>query len=67
VAKVGTSNPDRTISLKRLECVVENKHHKHSQESARPRPTALLPPSPDGKPEAATAVFVAPDDGHEDA
>jgi hypothetical protein len=26
VAKVGTSNPDRTISLKRLQCVVENKH-----------------------------------------
>jgi hypothetical protein len=24
VAKVGTSNPDRTISLKRLQCVVEN-------------------------------------------
>ena len=34
--------------------------------SARPRPTALLSPSSDGKPEAATAV-VAPDDGHEDA
>jgi hypothetical protein len=33
---------------------------------ARPRPTALLPRSSDGKPEAATAV-VAPDDGHEDA
>jgi hypothetical protein len=31
------------------------------------RPTALLPPSSDGKPEAATAVIVAPDDGHEDA
>jgi hypothetical protein len=28
VAKVGTSNTDRTISLKRLQCVVENKH-KH--------------------------------------
>jgi hypothetical protein len=26
VAKVGTSNPDRTISLKRLQCVVENIH-----------------------------------------
>jgi rhamnose utilization protein RhaD (predicted bifunctional aldolase and dehydrogenase) len=25
VAKVGTSNPDRTINLKRLQCVVENK------------------------------------------
>jgi hypothetical protein len=34
---------------------------------ARPRPTALLAPSSDGKPEAATAVVVAPDDGHEDA
>jgi len=33
---------------------------------ARPRPTALLSPRSDGKPEAATAV-VAPDDGHEDA
>jgi hypothetical protein len=34
---------------------------------ARPRPTALLSPSSDGKPEAAVAVVVAPDDGHEDA
>jgi hypothetical protein len=34
---------------------------------ARPRPTALLPPRSEGKPEAATAVVVAPDDGHEDA
>jgi hypothetical protein len=33
----------------------------------RPRPTAMLSPSSDGKPEAATAVAVAPDDGHEDA
>jgi hypothetical protein len=33
----------------------------------RPRPTALLSPSSDGKPEAATAVVVAPDGGHEDA
>jgi len=32
-----------------------------------PRPTALLSPSSDGKPEAATAVVVAPDDQHEDA
>jgi hypothetical protein len=31
------------------------------------RPTAPLSPSSDGKPEAATAVVVAPDDGHEDA
>jgi len=30
---------------------------------ARPRPTALLSQSSDGKPEAATAVVVAPDDG----
>jgi len=28
---------------------------------------ALLSPSSDSKPEAATAVIVAPDDGHEDA
>ena len=34
---------------------------------ARPRPTALLEPSSDGKPDAATAVVVAPEDGHEDA
>jgi len=34
---------------------------------ARPRPTALLSPSSYGKPEAATAVVVAPDDGHKDA
>ena len=34
---------------------------------ARTRPTTLLSPSTDGKPEAATAVVVAPDDGHEDA
>jgi len=33
----------------------------------RPRPTALLSPSSDGKPEAATVVVVAPDNGHEDA
>jgi hypothetical protein len=33
----------------------------------RPRPTALLPPRSDGRPEAVTAVFVAPDDGNEDA
>jgi hypothetical protein len=29
VAKVGTSNPDRTISLKRLQCVIKTKH-KHT-------------------------------------
>jgi hypothetical protein len=34
---------------------------------ARPRPTALLSPLSNDKPEAATAVVVAPDDGHEDA
>jgi len=34
---------------------------------ARPRPTSLLSPSSDSKTEAATAVVVAPDDGHEDA
>jgi hypothetical protein len=30
VAKVGTSNPDRTISLKRLQCVVENNNNARS-------------------------------------
>jgi hypothetical protein len=34
---------------------------------ARPRQTELLPPRSDGKPQGATAVVVAPDDGHEDA
>jgi len=34
---------------------------------ARPRPTALLSPSYDNKPEAATAVVVTPDDGRKDA
>jgi len=34
---------------------------------ARPRQTALLSPSSGGKPEAATAIVVAPDDGREDA
>ena len=34
---------------------------------ARPRTTAPLSPSSDGKPEADTAAFVAPDDEHEDA
>jgi hypothetical protein len=34
---------------------------------ARPRPTALLSPSSDGKSEGTTVVVVAPDDGHEDA
>ena len=38
-----------------------------SGRSTRPRTTALLSPSSDGTPEAATAVVVAPDDGHEDA
>jgi hypothetical protein len=48
-------------------------HHQELQQlqccwswSGRPQPTALLSPSSDGIPEAATAV-VAPDDGHEDA
>jgi len=49
-------------------------HYNHchpvgwSGRSGRPaRPTALLPPRPDGKPEASTADVVAHDDGHEDA
>jgi hypothetical protein len=34
---------------------------------AGPRSTTLLSPQSNGKPEAATAFVVAPDDGHEDA
>jgi hypothetical protein len=34
---------------------------------AQSRPTALLSPSSNSKPEAATAVVVAPDDGHDNA
>jgi len=33
----------------------------------RTRPTALLPPRSNGKPEAAAVVVVAPDDGRKDA
>jgi hypothetical protein len=33
----------------------------------RPRSTALLPPRSYGKPEAATAIVIAPDNGHKDA
>jgi hypothetical protein len=36
-------------------------------QSARPRPTALLSQSSDGKPEAVTAIVLAPDNGYEDA
>jgi hypothetical protein len=34
---------------------------------ARPRTTTLLSSRSDGKPEAATAAVVAPDDGHKEA
>jgi len=34
VAKFGMSNPDRTISLKRLQCVVENKHTPNASKIA---------------------------------
>ena len=40
---------------------------QHCYHQAPTGPTALLSPSSDGKPEAATAVVVVPDDGHEDA
>ena len=41
---------------------------EHGDSSAVGRVRAgRLSPSSDGKPEAATAVVVAPDDGHEDA
>ena len=49
--------------LQKLICVQEKK----GCEPAQPWPTALLSPISDGKPEADTAVVVAPDDGHEDA
>jgi len=51
------------------ECVAPlHRLYEWSGQAARPRPTALLPPSSDGKPEAAAAaVVVAPDDGQEDA
>jgi len=39
--------------------------HKDKSQPARPRPTALLSPSSDGKPETDTAVVVVPDDGCE--
>jgi hypothetical protein len=41
--------------------------HGRPGRSARPRPTALLSPCSDGKPEAAAAIVVGPDDGHGDA
>jgi hypothetical protein len=41
------------------------KMHGLANRPARPRPTALLSPSSDGSPEAATAVVVASDDGRE--
>jgi len=46
--------------------VVRGRAGRPAGRPARPRPTALLPPRSNGKPEAATAVVVAPDDGHED-
>jgi hypothetical protein len=49
------------------EGLTSNEIHSKVIIPARPRPTALLSPSSDSKPEAATAVVVAPDDGREDA
>jgi hypothetical protein len=34
---------------------------------AQPQPTSLISPSSDGKPQTATTVVVASNDGHEDA
>jgi len=42
-------------------------YHRNMVGPERPRPTALPPPRSYGKPEAAAAVVVAPDDGQEDA
>jgi hypothetical protein len=50
-----------------LEPVGRGRADRPAGRPARPRPTTLLAPSSDGKPEAPTAVVVAPDDGHEDA
>jgi hypothetical protein len=41
--------------------------HGWAGRSDRPRQTALLSPRSNSKPETATAVVVAPDDGYEDA
>jgi hypothetical protein len=46
---------------------LDRAQHVSDIRPARTRPTALLSQSSGGKPEAATAVVVAPDDGHEDA
>ena len=55
------------IGRGRADCGGPERISRDPPQPARPRPTALLSPSSYGKPEAATAVFVAPDDGHEDA
>ena len=45
MAKVGTSNPDRTISLRRLQCVVENnKRYRETNYSAEGSETGNLLP-----------------------
>jgi hypothetical protein len=54
-------------TVKTLGTINKISFQKYINFTARPRPTALLSPSSHGKPEAATAVVVAPDDGHEDA
>jgi hypothetical protein len=45
--------------------IIRSYNNCSSSRPARPRPTALLSPRSDGKPEAATAVVVTPDDGHD--
>jgi hypothetical protein len=42
VTKVGTSSPDRTIRLKRLQCVAENKHKKPIGEGTCWAPNLVL-------------------------
>ena len=46
MAKIGTSNPDRTISLKRLQCVVENKQTLDVEENVKVVRSVTLPRSP---------------------
>jgi hypothetical protein len=43
VAKVGTSNPDRTISLKRLQCVVENNNNNNNNNNTPPGEEPMIP------------------------